>query len=59
LNAAHEAAFLVAGEAKAAMVRRILSGEGGELPASRVRPAGEVLWFLEPGSAAALTSPPS
>lgn len=59
LNAAREAAFLVAGEAKAEIVRRILSGEGAELPASRVRPAGELLWFLDPGSAAALTSPSS
>jgi|SRR5450759_2018697 6-phosphogluconolactonase len=59
LNAAREAAFLVAGETKAAIVRRILSSEGGELPASRVHPAGELLWFLDPGSAAELTSSPS
>lgn len=39
-------AFLVQGEAKAAMFRAIRSGQS-EAPAARVRPQGELIWFVD------------
>lgn len=49
LNAARRVAFLVTGRAKAAMVKRVLDGE--DLPAARVRPRDELLWFLDKAAA--------
>jgi 6-phosphogluconolactonase len=49
-NAARRVVFLVAGEAKAEAVRRVLEPRAGEapLPAARVKPAsGTVLWILD------------
>jgi 6-phosphogluconolactonase len=43
-------AFLVTGEAKAAVLKKIRMG-GSELPASRVRPVGELIWFADQAAA--------
>jgi 6-phosphogluconolactonase len=43
-------AFLVAGAEKAAMVRAIRDG-GSDVPAARVRPMGELIWFLDRAAA--------
>jgi 6-phosphogluconolactonase len=61
LNLAREDVFLVAGAAKAAMLRRVLEGPYApdELPAQIVRPTeGEVIWMVDAAAAAALTAPP-
>jgi 6-phosphogluconolactonase len=42
--------FLVQGEGKRAILDRVLSGETG-LPAGRLRPRGEVLWFVDRAAA--------
>lgn len=61
LNAGREVMFLVAGQGKAAMVRRVLeealSGRDEEelLPSARVRPApGLLTWFLDRAAASLL-----
>ena len=61
LNAARDVMFLVAGQGKAAMTKRVLervpSGEGEDeqLPAARVRPAqGRLTWFLDQAAASLL-----
>jgi 6-phosphogluconolactonase len=43
-------AFLVTGKAKAAVLKKILAGDGS-LPAARVRPAGELVWFADQAAA--------
>jgi 6-phosphogluconolactonase len=43
-------AFLVAGKEKAAIFRAIRAG-GSDLPAARVRPVGELIWFADQGAA--------
>jgi 6-phosphogluconolactonase len=43
-------AFLVAGRDKAAMLREIRGG-GSRVPAARVRPTGELLWFVDRAAA--------
>lgn len=43
-------AFLVQGEAKAAMFRAIRSGQS-DVPAARVRPQGELIWFADRAAA--------
>jgi 6-phosphogluconolactonase len=61
LNLAREVLFLVAGAAKAAMLRRVLQGpySPGELPAQVVRPRlGEVFWLVDAAAAAELSAPP-
>jgi 6-phosphogluconolactonase len=61
LNLAREVLFLVAGSAKAAMLRRVLQGpySPGELPAQVVRPRlGEVFWLVDAAAAAELSAPP-
>jgi 6-phosphogluconolactonase/glucosamine-6-phosphate isomerase/deaminase len=48
-------AFLVAGKAKASVVRDILEGKNQILPASRVHPErGRTLWFLDRDAASLL-----
>ncbi|HUZ64654.1 MAG TPA: 6-phosphogluconolactonase [Acetobacteraceae bacterium] len=42
--------FLLQGEGKRAILDRILSGDA-TLPAARIRPAGEVLWFADRAAA--------
>jgi 6-phosphogluconolactonase len=54
INAAAEILFLVSGEAKAAIVRRVLEGplRPHELPAHLIAPAhGRVLWLLDAAAA--------
>src|SRR6266851_2391918 len=61
LNLAREVLFLVAGAAKAAMLRRVLQGpySPGQLPAQVVRPPlGEVFWLVDAAAAAELSPPP-
>jgi 6-phosphogluconolactonase len=61
LNLAREVLFLVAGAAKAAMLRRVLQGPYApdELPAQVVRPRlGEVFWLVDAAAAAELSAPP-
>lgn len=53
LNAARGVVFLVTGEAKAAMVKAVLSGDE-RYPAARVRPAVAPLWLLDAAAASAL-----
>lgn len=48
LNAARGVLFLV-GPDKAAVAARVLTGCEPDLPASRVRPEGEILWVLHEG----------
>ena len=61
LNFAREVIFLVAGAAKASMLRQVLEGPFApdERPAQIVRPApGEVLWLVDAAAAAQLSPPP-
>jgi 6-phosphogluconolactonase len=46
LNSSAETAFLVSGQAKRGILARVLAGEQS-LPAARIRPAGELHWFVE------------
>jgi 6-phosphogluconolactonase len=39
-------AFLVAGKEKAAILGAIRAG-GSQVPAARLRPAGELIWFVD------------
>ncbi len=54
LDAARAVVFLVAGAEKAERVADVLQGSGAALPASRVRPGGELIWLLDTAAAAAL-----
>lgn len=57
INAAAETAFVVAGEAKAAIVRKVLQGphRPHELPAQLIVPTtGRLCWFLDAPAAAGL-----
>jgi 6-phosphogluconolactonase len=61
LNLARELVFLVAGVAKASMLRRVLEGpyQPDLLPAQVVRPAlGDVTWLVDTAAAADLSPPP-
>ena len=46
LESAAAVAFLVTGVGKAAMLERLLAGDGS-IPAGRVRPAGELIVFAD------------
>ena len=50
LESTHAMLFLVAGEAKRAMVKRVLDGDE-TLPAGRVAPIGGMLWLLDKAAA--------
>jgi 6-phosphogluconolactonase len=52
LNAAKKVLFLVAGADKAQAVERAL--RAGDVPAARVRPAGELVWVLDESAASRL-----
>jgi 6-phosphogluconolactonase len=52
INSSRRAAFLVTGVEKAAILRAIRAG-GSEAPASRVRPVGELTWFVDQAAASA------
>jgi len=61
LNLAREDLFLVAGAAKAPMLRQVLEGPYApdERPAQVVRPAlGEVFWMVDAAAAGELATPP-
>jgi 6-phosphogluconolactonase len=46
LESSRHVAFLVAGEGKAAALRRVQAGDS-RLPATRVHPVGELIWFVD------------
>lgn len=52
LCASSRALFLVTGEGKAEIMRRLMTREGEALPAARVRPLRDTAWFLDEAAAA-------
>lgn len=46
LDSSRHVAFLVAGKGKAAILKTIRAG-GSDVPAGRIEPAGELLWFVD------------
>lgn len=60
LNAARSVLFLVSGAAKAGAVRSILEAapQAAEAPGALVRPAGELVWFLDAAAAGQLSRRP-
>lgn len=50
IDSSRHVAFLVAGREKAAMVRTIRAG-GSRVPAARVKPIGDLVWFLDRAAA--------
>ncbi len=50
IESSRHVAFLVAGQTKAAVLRRIRAGDS-TLPAARVRPVGELIWFVDRAAA--------
>jgi 6-phosphogluconolactonase len=48
-------AFLVAGREKAAILKAVRAGDS-QLPAARVRPVGELLWFVDRAAAGEISS---
>ena len=60
LNAGRELLFLIAGEQKAQMLKRVLEGDEStmDLPARIIQPAsGNLTWFVDRAAAAELTLP--
>lgn len=51
IESSRHVAFLVAGKSKAPILLKIRAGGSG-LPAARVRPVGELLWFVDRAAAA-------
>ena len=50
IDSSQRVAFLVAGQEKAAILKTIRAG-GSQLPAARVKPAGELIWFTDRAAA--------
>jgi 6-phosphogluconolactonase len=50
IESSRKVAFLVAGSEKAEILRRIHAG-AGDLPAGRIRPVGELIWFVDSAAA--------
>jgi len=50
IDSSRQVAFLVAGQEKAPVLKAIRAG-GSDLPAARVRPAGELIWFVDRAAA--------
>ena len=50
LESSRRVAFLVAGEEKTAIFSAIRKG-GSRVPAARIRPIGELLWFVDQAAA--------
>jgi 6-phosphogluconolactonase len=50
IESSRRVAFLVAGREKAAILRAIRAG-GSEVPAARVKPVGELFWFVDKAAA--------
>jgi len=51
IESSRHVAFLVTGRSKAATLAAIRAGDS-ELPAARVRPVGELIWFVDRAAAA-------
>jgi 6-phosphogluconolactonase len=58
LNHAHQVLFLVAGADKAERLAEVLEGphEPTRLPSQLIRPAGQLVWFLDKAAASRLTT---
>ena len=52
IESSRQTAFLVAGQEKAAIMQTIRGGES-QVPAARVRPVGDLVWFLDQAAARA------
>ena len=52
IESSRQTAFLVAGQEKAAIMQTIRGGES-QVPAARVRPVGDLVWFLDQAAAGA------
>ena len=52
IESSRHVAFLVAGKEKATMFSAIRAG-GSEVPAARVKPVGELIWFVDRAAAGA------
>jgi 6-phosphogluconolactonase len=50
IESSRRVAFLVAGKEKAPILRAIRGG-GSRVPAARVRPQGELFWFVDKDAA--------
>ena len=50
IDSSRRVAFLVAGKEKAAILR-IMTAGGSDLPAARVKPVGELIWFVDQAAA--------
>src|SRR5437764_7483818 len=50
IESSRRVAFLVAGKEKAAMFKTIRAG-GSDVPAARVKPVGELIWFVDRAAA--------
>ena len=50
IESSRRVAFLVSGNEKAAIFRTIRAG-GSDVPAARLRPIGELFWFVDPAAA--------
>ena len=50
IESSRQVAFLVAGKEKAAIFRTIRAG-GSDVPAARVRPVGDLIWFVDRAAA--------
>ena len=50
IESSRQVAFLVAGKEKAAIFKTIRAG-GSDVPAARVRPVGELIWFVDRAAA--------
>ncbi|HUC18668.1 MAG TPA: 6-phosphogluconolactonase [Acetobacteraceae bacterium] len=53
IESSRQIAFLVTGEEKAAILSEIHAG-GSDVPAARLRPVGELIWFVDRAAAAKL-----
>jgi 6-phosphogluconolactonase len=56
LESSRHVAFLVAGEGKAAVLRRIRAGDS-QLPAARLLPLGELIWFVDRAADTGIEAP--
>jgi 6-phosphogluconolactonase len=56
IESSRRVAFLVAGEEKAAIFGAIRTGDS-QVPAARVRPVGELLWFVDRAAAGEVQLP--
>jgi 6-phosphogluconolactonase len=58
INTARQVLFFVTGRAKAGIVRAVLEGPEGHLPAQQIQPAaGQIVWMLDREAASQLETP--